>query len=219
MAKTKKATVVDTTAGAQAYALALAHRPLLDPRLPTGTIDNLGIDLTTLGASPSASATPPPATPASPAPAAPTLAEALSTASNLVTAIHEAVSSARAKPDVRKAYGAGSKAVGKEVKTVLAAADKIVARATTAPAEALSLGILPSDVTALEQGVTSLQAAEATATTHGTSTSPTAKQKHAAEVRMHEATARIAGVGALAFALNATVRAQFAALAPKKKKG
>jgi hypothetical protein len=45
----------------------------------------------------------------------------------------------------------------------------------------------------------------------------TAKERHAAEVRMHEAVARIAGVGALAFATNATVRAQFAALKVKKK--
>ncbi len=116
---------------------------------------------------------------------------------------------------MQKAYGATSKAAGKEVKPLLAAADKITTEATAHPAEALALGILPGDVTALAAAVAAVNAAEAQAKANGTD-GPTVKQQRAAEARMHEATARIAGVGALAFAQNAAVRAQFEALRPKR---
>jgi hypothetical protein len=65
--------------------------------------------------------------------------------------------------------------------------------------------------------ITNLTAAESAAKgTHGTGTA-TAKELHAAEVRMHEAVARIAGAGILAFAGNASVRSAFEAIKPKKK--
>src|ERR1700761_9557433 len=91
--KTPAPAPVDTAPGEQAYALAVPHRALLDPRLPSGTIDTLGADLLTLGVTPPAT-TPAPATPA-PVVQAPTLAEALTTAANLVTAIHAAVRGAK----------------------------------------------------------------------------------------------------------------------------
>src|SRR6185437_15504241 len=120
MAKKKAANApVDTSGGQAAYALAIQHRAVLDPRLPAGTIDDLAIDLTTLGAPPAPSATPAPGAPA--APAAPSLADALHSTEALVSAIHEAVLAAKPKPDVRKAYGAGSKATGKDVSRVLGA--------------------------------------------------------------------------------------------------
>jgi hypothetical protein len=206
---------IDTTAGEQAYALAIEHRTQLDPRLPSGTIDGLNADLRTLGVSP----TPQPSAPAEapPSPQAPSLAEALEVAANLVTAIHETVLGARAKPAVRKAYGAASKAVGKEVERVLAAAEKIVAQATGNPSEALALGILPADITALRAAESDLSAAEAAARGNGGQAGATRKEKHAAATRMLEAIGRIAGAGALSFAQNAAVRAQFEALKPKKK--
>jgi hypothetical protein len=204
---------IDTTPGEQAYALAIEHRVLLDPRLPPGTIDGLKADLHTLGVSP----TPQPAAPAEPSPQAPSLAEALAVAANLVTAIHATVLGARAKPAVRKAYGAASKAVDSNVKHVLAAADKIAAQATGNPSEALALGILPADITALRAAESDLSAAEAAARGNGGQAGATKKEKHAAAARMLETASRIAGAGALAFAKNAAVRAQFEALKPKKK--
>ncbi len=98
------------------------------------------------------------------------------------------------------------------------AGEKIVARATANPAEALGLGILSGDVTALQGALTALGEAEAAAKAKGAPTgAATAKAKKAAEARMHEATARIAGAGVLAFALSAGVRAEFEGLRGKKK--
>lgn len=55
--------------------------------------------------------------------------------------------------------------------------------------------------------------------THSTSrpAGATKKKKRAAAVRRLEAVARIAGAGALSFAQDAVVRAQFVALKPQKK--
>lgn len=207
---------IDTTAGEQAYALAIEHRAQLDPRLPSGTIDGLNADLRTLGVSPAPQLSAPAAPP--PSPQAPSLAEALGVAMNLVTAIHETVLGARAKPAVRKAYGAASKAVGKEVKSVLAAAEKIVAQATGNPSEALALGILPADITALQAAERDLSAAEAAAHGNGGQAEATRAEKRAAAARILEAASRIAGAGALSFAQNAAIRAQFEALKLKKKR-
>jgi hypothetical protein len=204
---------IDTTLAEQAYALAIEHRAQLDPRLPSGTIDGLGADLNTLGVSP----TPQPSAPAAPSPQPPSLAEALKVAANLVTAIHATVLGAKAKPAVRKAYGAASKAVDTDVKRVLAAAEMIAAQATGNPSEALALGILPADITALRAAEADLTAAEKAAHGNSGQAGATKKEKHAAASRMVETVARIAGTGALSFAQNAAVRAQFEALAPKKK--
>lgn len=217
MAKKKKAAApIDTTAGSKAYSLAVQYRAQVEPRLPAGMIDNLGGDLTTLGAPPAPAQPAAPAAP-TPAPAAPTLSEALATAGNLVSAIHEAIVGAKAKAAIRKEYGVSSRGAPKELRAVVAAGEKIVARATANAAEALSLGVLPADVTALSAALAAVQAAEAAAQAGGAkATAGTAKATKAAEVRMHEATARIAGAGALAFAQNAGVRAEFEGLKGKK---
>jgi len=127
-----------------------------------------------------------------------------------------AVAGAKAKSAVRKAYGITRKAAT-EPRAVLAAGALIATRAQAEPTEALSLGILPADVTALSAALAAVTAAEVVAK-GSTGGAATAKERQAAEVRMHEAVARIAGAGALAFATNAAVRAEFAALVVKKKK-
>jgi len=209
MAGKKVAAPVDTSLGQKAYALALAHRADLDPRLPSGTIDTLGADLTTLGAGPAA-APPPAATPT------PSLPDAVAKAESLVSAVHTAVLESKAKPAVRKAYGASSKSAGVDAKRVLAAAQKIITAASADASGALALGILPADVTALGQAEQVLQAALAAAGPSG-KTGPSATLKRAAATRMHAAIARIAGAGVLAFAQNASIRADFEALRVKKK--
>jgi hypothetical protein len=219
MAKTKTAAVIDTSAGTAAYALATQNQAALQPRLPAGTLATLAEDLTLLGANPTPPAAPaPPAGQPAPAPALPTLAEATATAVALITAIHGAIQGAKPSSAVRKAYGASAKSASKEPKAVIAEGEKILTQAQSDPSQALSLGILPADTTALSQALAAVTAAEAAAKSAGGKTGATAKQLHAAEVSMHEAVARIAGAGALAFATNAAVRAQFEALKPKKKK-
>jgi hypothetical protein len=219
MAKAKAPAPIDTTLGTQAYALAVQHEAALDPRLPANTVANLAEDLTTLGASPPAvTTTPAPATPSpTTAAAAPTLAEATTVAVSLISGVHEALVGAKAKPAVRKAYGVAGKTPTTEAKAVLAVGAKIVTQAQADPSEALALGILPADVTALSQALAGVTAAESAAMGSAAKAVGTGKERHAAEVRMHEAVARIAGAGALAFATSAVVRAQFEALKVKKK--
>ena len=205
--KSAKTAAIDVTAGQSAYGLAVQYRPQVEPRLPAGMIADLAADLTTLGFPPPAPA-PAPGT-AAPIAAPPTLPAALSTAANLVSAIHGAVRSATTDRSLRKEYGAGSSTPATEVKDVLAAANKIVARATEEPAEALTLGILPADVTALQQAIVELNAAETAA--HGTTATSktTSALKRAATTRMDQAVAKIAGAGTLAFALVPPTRALF----------
>jgi hypothetical protein len=219
MAKKKAAPVVNTTTGSAAYALAVQYEAQIGPRLPASMIPNLAADLTTLGAPP-APATPPATTPpATPATPPPTLAQALTTAANLVSAIRESILGSKAKQAVRTAYGISSRGAPEEAKAVLATAGKIVAQATEDASQAMALGILPADVTALQAAITALEAAQAAAeTSAGKVSGTTGAQRRAAEARMHEATAKIAGVGTLAFAANTTVRAQFEALKTAKKK-
>jgi hypothetical protein len=214
MPKTKTAAPIDTSAGSAAYALALQHEADLQPRLPTNTLTNLAADLTLLGDPPAPPVAPSPS-PSPPTPAPPSLADATAEAVALITAIHEAVRGAQAPAGVRKAYGISGKAT-KEPKDVMAEGQKILAQAQTDPSQALTLGILPADTAALTQALADLSAAETAAKGKGGAAGTTVKQLHAAEVRMHEAVARIAGAGALAFARTAAVRAQFEALKPKK---
>jgi hypothetical protein len=219
MAKTKTPAPIDTTLGTAAYNLAVQYQTALNPRLPAGMIATLGADLTTLGAAPAAPAVTTPAspTPAPTTPAAtpPTLAEAVASATGLITAMHAAIAGAKPNAAVRKAYRVSSKAE-KAPKHVIADGTAIVTQAKSDPTEALSLGILPADVTALAAALAAVQAAEIVVK-GSTGGAATGKERHAAEVRMHEAVARIAGAGVLAFATSPTVRAEFAALAVKKK--
>lgn len=207
MAKAKKPAPIDTKPGTKAHALAVQYKADIDPRVPAGTVSNLAADLTTLGANPNP---PPPPTSSTPIP---TLAQALTTAMSLITAIHAAVLGAKPKPAVRKAYGASSKAIAMETAALEAAGKKIIERMKAEPDEALALGILQTDGDALVQALSDLEAAETAAT--GTPTAVPAKERHAAVARMHEAVARIAGAGMLAFALNPAVRAEFETLTAK----
>lgn len=222
MASAKTSATVDTTAGSAAYALALQHKPQIGPRLPAGTLDGLANDLTTLGAPPPPPDAPPlspggpPPAPPPPAAPPPSLADAMAAVITLLTAFHEALATAKVKPSVRKAYGVSGKTPTKSVKALLADAQKLVTQAHANPAEALSLGILPDDIASLEAALNDLLAAESAAKGPMAKAGGNGAAKHAAAVRMREVTARIAGVGVLAFATNPAVRAQFEALLPKK---
>jgi hypothetical protein len=204
VAAAKSEAPADVTAGTRAYHLAMAHDGVLTPRLPTGLLAALAADLGLLGADPRATETPD-------APAPPSLADALTAATTLITAIHAAVLGASPKPEVRKAYGAKAKGGSLEAKDVLAVGDKILSRAQTNPTEALSLGILPADLEELTLALAAVRTAEAAARAVQAG-APSAKERRAAEARVKEAVARIAGAGALAFAKDSARRAEFAAL-------
>jgi hypothetical protein len=229
MAKAKTAEAFDTAPGLKAYALAVQYRSDVEPRLPTGMIATLAADLTLLGAdvttggaaaagsttAAGSTAATGAATTNSAATTAtvPSLPDAMTAAVTLITAIHEAILGAKAKIEVRRAYGVSSKELGTEAEAVLTSGGKIVARAQANPTEALGLGILPADVTALAAALADLEAAETAAMGKAAAVKPVpAKDKKAAEGRVTEAVARIAGAGVLAFAKDATVRAAFAGL-------
>ena len=118
-----------------------------------------------------------------------------------MSGVHEAIGGAKVKSDVRKAYGVSSRGAPTELKAVAAGGEKIVGRAPGEPGRRRSgSGCCRGDVTALSAALAALAAAEAAAKVTGSgSGGVTAKERKAAEVGMHEATARIAGVGALAF--------------------
>ena len=203
MDTTSVSATIDTTPGTKAYTLAVQYHTELNPRRPADTVPNLVVDLTTLGASPSPSPRPSPPPP-------PALPEAVSKTVALITAVHEAIRGAHPDASVRKAYGVSGTAPGVEAEGLIARGEKIIARARANPTEALSLGILPSDVLAIAQALADLRAADAFA--KGTWDKPTTKERHAAAARMHDAVTRISGAGILAFATNAAVREEFAAL-------
>jgi hypothetical protein len=214
----KAAAPIDTSAGTTAYKLATLHQADVEPRVPAGMIPGLAADLTLLGANPNPPATPPPAP--GPAPAAPpTLAQAMASAVAITSAIHDAIHGAKATSAVRKAYGVTSRVATKEPKAVIAEGEKMLAQAQKDPTQALSLGILPADTAALAATLGDLTAADTAAKAKGAGAAGgvTAKEMRAAETRMHEAVARIAGAGVLAFARNPAVRAEFEAIKPKKK--
>ena len=204
MASGKTQAPVDTTAGTRAYHLAMAHAAELAPRLPSGLLDALAADLTTLGADPR------PSEPAAP-PSPPRLSQALQVATTLITAIQGAVLGASPRPEVRRAYGAKAKGGSLEAQDVLPVGEKILARAQAFPTEALSLGLLPADLDELTSALTDVRAAEEAARAEQAA-GPTGKERRAAEARMKETVARIAGAGALAFARDAALRAEFSGL-------
>jgi hypothetical protein len=212
MATPKTSEPVDTSAGLAAFALCAQYKTDLEPRLPADTIPNLVADLTTLGSPPPVPGAAPPAAPAG---SPPSLSVAMGTLRDLLSATHAAILGTGAKRATRHAYGVSSRALGVEAKALLAAGEKIITQAQANPSEALSLGILPSDVKTLEQAMSDLKAAETAAMGNAGKPGPTAKDRRAAEARLGEAVARIAGAGTLAFATNAAVRATFAALITK----
>lgn len=197
---------LDTSKGRAAHVLATTHRAALEPRLPAGQIDDLATDLSTLGA-------PPPAAPspleAAPQASCPSLAEAMSAAATLISAVCKVVRAASTKAEIRKAYGASGEVPSKVPKALRARGRKIITRAKAQPGEAASLGIMPADVVALAKALTDLEVAESAAKGP---VPVTAKQRHAAEARMREAVTRISAAGVLAFAMNVAVRAEFEAL-------
>jgi hypothetical protein len=202
MAKAKAEEAIDTTAGVRAYALAQQHHAALEPRLPAGLMEELATALRVLGADPRV--------PAAAPGALPPLAAAMAPAWKLINAVQAAFTRAKASPALRSGHWVPPMRPGSSVVTVLATGARIVARARAYPSEALSLGILPADVTAIEQAMAALEAAQIAA--QGTPETATKKDRQEAAARIADAVARIAGAGMLAFALDDEVSAEFEGL-------
>jgi hypothetical protein len=202
MAKPKAEEAIDTTAGVRAYALAQQHQAALEPRLPAGLMEELATALRVLGADPRV--------PAAPPGALPPLAAATARAGKLIKAVHAAVAGAKPSAEASCGYGISPRWPGSDAQTIAAAGAMIVARAREYPSEALSLGILPADVTAVEQAMAALEAAKIAA--QGTPETATKKDRQEAAARIADAVARIAGAGMLAFALDDEESAAFEGL-------
>jgi hypothetical protein len=205
MAKVKAEEAIDTTAGVRAYALAQQHQAALEPRLPVGLMEELATALRVLGADPRV--------PAAAPGALPPLAAATALGWKLIKAVHAAVAGAKPSAEAWCGYGLSPKGPGSEMHNVTADGARILARAREYPSEALSLGILPADVTAVEQAMAALEAAKIAA--QGTPETATKKDRQEAAARITDAVARIAGAGMLAFALDDKVSAEFEGLRGK----
>lgn len=208
-----------TQLGLKALALATEHTDALRPRLPAGLIEGLGMDLQRLGA-----AVPGAKTTHAVAKAATVSQEVvLAQGHALVTAIRALVQKAGAEKDVRKAFGVGVTTNIKVVKHVRSAIAQIVERATKFPAEACALGILPKDIEALRGHEAAITAADDAQELSRAGAPQSTKDRNRAANRIVEASHRIAAAGALEYANEPAVRAQFEALnsgsgRPKKGK-
>jgi hypothetical protein len=214
MARGKVAVAAPAAAGTVAYGLAREHQAALEARLPQGSLDRLAHDLAVIGADPRQTASP---ALVADRPPAPPLEEAMASVTLMITAIRGAVQGAGARPELRRAYGVSTKAPSSEAGGLIAEGEKMAARAEANGDEARLLGILPADVASLQQALAGLKRAEEATQKKPVSAPVNARAKKAAEARVEEAVARIAGTGTLAFAMNAAVRAQFEALKPTKK--
>lgn len=214
MARAKVAVAAPATAGTMAYGLAIEHQAALEARLPHGALDKLASDLAVIGADPRKTVSP---APVDEKPPAPPLEEAMASVTLMITAIRGAVQGAGARPELRRAYGVSAKAPSSEASGLIAEGEKMAARAEANGDEARLLGILPADVASLQQALAGLKRAEEATQKEPVSAPVNRRAKKAAEARVEEAVARIAGTGTLAFAMNAALRAQFEALKPNKK--
>lgn len=194
--------------GLTAFDLATKHQSVLEPRLPTGLIDQLAADLSTLGAQV------PGAKQAHAAAQSATAQQesALSLGYALVSAIRTAVARTDAPAEVRKAYGVGRRINPRLVKDVKLAIGMIVARAGAAPTEAASLGILSSDVTALSAANEAIQGADEVQEKARANAPLSTKARNETARRIMGAVDRIAGAGILQFAASPMERAHFEAL-------
>lgn len=197
--------------GIKAQDLATKHHGELDARIPSTLLPELTADIAALGAVVPAAIT------AKQGAMQQTAAqnEALSACYALVTAARTAVKNHQPTPEVSLAYGVGTKTHPGVVKEVVAAAQKIVARASEQPKEALGFGIIDVDVSAMAAAVKAVHAADQAQEAARAGAPLSTKERNTTARRIIASTKKIAGAGVLAFATNATVRATFEALLKK----
>jgi hypothetical protein len=203
--------------GLKAHALAIAHRPLLEPRLPVDTIENLSSDLTALGA------LVPGAKQVKEESKAATSSQndALSKGHALISAIRANVLRRKVAPGIRKGYGVGTRWNPRLVKDIASAGQQIVERASDNAAEAQGLGILPKDIEALKGCLLVLGTLDQEQEIKRATSPGSTKSRNSTAREILKAVDHIIGAGILEFAEDKTLRAEFQALigagSPRKK--
>src|SRR4051812_42636664 len=115
--------------GLKALELAMAHKAVIEPRLPAGLLDGLNADLQELGVV----VTTTQVTRDVSRVATLTQEEALAQGYKMVTAVRTAVIKAKAPAVIRKAYGVGTRTSPKMVSHIQAAIRLIIDRAKEQP--------------------------------------------------------------------------------------
>jgi hypothetical protein len=185
--------------GIRAHALALAHRSALEPRLPKGLLEDLPVDLNSLGPLVAGAQVSPSSHDS-----------ALEKVHARCVAFRHAVAKSDLPKSVRKGWGLGKRRDAHVVADVLFEADVILARADFAPHEAREAGILASDLDALR---TDREAAARAEETHEPAPAePKTRSRDDAAWRVIRAANRIAAAGVLEYATSRAERAPFDAL-------
>jgi uncharacterized protein YqgV (UPF0045/DUF77 family) len=123
--------------------------------------------------------------------------------------IRETVRRAGAAMEVRKAYGVGRPISPNHFGNVIAALQQIVQRATEAPEEAASFGLIDADVAALAKLIDALTEADSAQDQKRASAPLTTKERNRTGNRIIQTVVLIAGAGRSAFADEPSVRASF----------
>lgn len=197
--------------GLRALSLAKTYKNEIEPRLPSGCVAQLESDLTSLGVVVPAAQTAKHVQVASTS----TQHEALAQGYALVQAIRKAVVRRNASADVKKAYGVGRKMSPKVVKDVVSAIGLIVSEAGKDVAAAGALGILPSDITLLQEAAVAITKADKVQEQSRNDSPMTTKLRNTTGRNVMAAVDTIVAAGLIQFALNPAIRAEFEALIGK----
>jgi hypothetical protein len=134
----------------------------------------------------------------------------------LVKGIRTTVKGATGDKDVLLAYGVGSKTSKILVKDVTAAIQTILARVQAQPTEAAGFDIVAADVTALQNALAAIQAADKAQEAGRAAAPQTTLQRNATARRILAGVKKIAGAGMRTFPNDPTTYAKFEALVNKK---
>lgn len=194
--------------GIDALGLATEHREAIEGRLASGAVDGLAADLGQVGA------VVPQAVQARLERIGATAeqVEAGLRVKRLVMAIRKSIASSDLDAAARKAWGAGSDVNPEVVKSVIAAADTIIARATAQPDEARAAGVLPGDIETLRAGVATIRTVDSTQENRKASSKNATRDRDATLVRIETTIKKLSAAGQLAFAGSPAIAARFAAL-------
>lgn len=194
--------------GIEALGLATEHREAIEGRLAAGAVDGLAADLAQVGA------VVPLAVQARLERIGATAeqVEAALQAKRLVMAIRESIASSDLDAAARKAWGTGSTVNPKVIKSVVAAADIIIARATAKPDEARTAGVLPGDIESLRAAVATTRNVDSTQESRKASSKNATRDRDATLVRIESTIKKLSAAGQLAFAGSPAIAARYAAL-------
>jgi len=199
--------------GLKAWNLAVLHQSVIEPRLPTGTINGLAGDLDTLGVI---------------VPGAMQVRQESQTATaeqraalkrgyTWIQTVRTAVRKAGASKEVQKAYTVGLSLSPVMTRDVKAALKQILDRASPNPAEATALGIVKKDLDAMSATYQLIADVDKDQNQKRASASLSTKARNRTANRVLKAVARIAAAGMLEFVDAPEHREGFEALKPPSK--